>query len=111
MQSDDVDNHHALSRVFLPFVKEMRRFVHSSGQIEMERRFAEKAVAYLDLLEPAFKQQGGLTIKSRQRVHRFRTSPLSVRDSEDELDEILREASQQIEAMALLMDVGSHNEV
>jgi hypothetical protein len=107
VHSDDFDNRDALCRLFLPFVREVRQFVQSSGQIEKKRQLAEKALVYLDLLEPAFKRQGGLAIKGRHRVHRFRTSPLSVCDSEDELGELLREAAQQIEAIALLMDVGS----
>lgn len=80
---------------------------HHSGRIETKRRLAEKAVAYLDLLEPAFRQQGGLAVRQRQAVRKFRTSPGSVDRSEADMDELLREATQQIEAIVLLMDVRS----
>ncbi|MBA8801137.1 hypothetical protein FHW77_004892 [Agrobacterium sp. RC10-4-1] len=38
-------------------------------------------------------------------MRKFRTSPDSVGKSEADMDELLREATQQIEAMVLLMDV------
>ncbi|MDP9734829.1 UNVERIFIED_ORG: hypothetical protein QE446_004972 [Rhizobium sp. SORGH_AS260] len=105
MHSDNFDKGDILCCVFLPFVNEVRRVAHHPGRIETKRRLAEKAVAYLDLLEPAFSQHGGLAVRQRQAVRKFRTSPDSVGKSEADMDELLREATQQIEAMVLLMDV------
>ncbi|EKJ95074.1 hypothetical protein C241_14988 [Bradyrhizobium lupini HPC(L)] len=105
MHSDNFDKGDILCSVFLPFVNEVRRVAHHSGRIETKRRLAEKAVAYLDLLEPAFRQQGGLAVRQREAVRKFRTSPDIVGKTEADMNELLREATQQIEAMVLLMDV------
>lgn len=105
MYFDDFEYGDVLSSVFLPFVSEVRCLVRMSGHPKAKRRLAEKALAYLDLLVPAFEKQGGIQVRHRGAICKFR-SQYSCHHSETELDEVLNEASQQIEAIVLLMDVG-----
>ena len=103
MYFDDFEKDEVLSSVFLPFVSEVRCLMSGPGEVKAKCRLAEKALAYLDVLEPAFERKGGLSVRRRQAVCKFRTSEHSGWYAETELDEVLSETSQQIEAMVLLM--------
>lgn len=104
MNLNDLKYGDVLACVFLPFVSKARRLTRSSGRAEEKRATAEKAMAYLEVLEPAFKQQGGLSVVPRDAISRFR-SLRSCQIPETELDRVLKEACQQIEAIVLLMGI------
>jgi len=73
MYFDDFEYGDVLSSVFLPFVSEVRCLVRMSGHPKAKRRLAEKALAYLDLLVPAFEKQGGLQVRHRGAICKFRS--------------------------------------
>lgn len=89
-----------LSAVFLPLAEAMHVSLNGADIVE-KRRLAQRAEVALALLMPVFEEVGGVALIQRPVVEKV----LDTGEMTDmDVEQFLREASQQIEATVLLLE-------